>query len=163
MEPKIRRQTKQRSTIRQVLNEAGAPLIGNEVLHRVQKVLPSVNAATLYRNLHILEEENVLHSVSVAGKTFFDASDEDRHYFYCRECERLIGIDPDAVNIPTQEAIATGRGYIAEYVHFIVEGVCPACSEEDAGFEACATCPSLCSNVISREAEGLIACKQETV
>ena len=158
-----RRSTKQRQAIQSVLEDTRVHLTGDELLLCVKEVIPTVNAATLYRNLNVLEEERVVSRVSVGGKTFFEHAVDQHSHFYCHVCERLIAVDADALPTPSQETLRTTSGFVAERVSLLVEGTCAACSTEHTEMAAsgCASCPSLCSNVISEAETEEIACKIE--
>lgn len=161
MSAKNRRQTKQRSAILEVLNDVDSAITGADLLEDVQILLPSINAATLYRNLHILEEEGVVRRVSVAGKTFFDPKTELHHHFYCHGCERLINVEADAISVPGTDAIMAGQGFVAEHVSFVIEGSCAMCSQEKSTNALCGSCPSLCKNAISSVEVEEVPCSQE--
>ena len=144
-----RRFTKQRQAVLACLISAKAHLTADELLLLVQQMLPSVNAATLYRNLHILEEEALVSRVSVRGTTFFEVSEDDHSHFFCLSCNALRSIRPDAVGIPSTQSVRAEGGFTVLGVSVLVEGVCSTCSGKPTPRHACGTCPSLCQNVIA--------------
>ncbi len=156
-----RRQTAQRQAIFEALQAASTHLTAEELLTRAQAAFPSVNAATLYRNLDVLEEASQIRRIAVHGMTYFEPTTVRHHHFHCRSCERLIAIDADALPVPSAQMLATRSGFVAEQVSLLVEGICASCSAstEAPVTPSCSTCASLCRNVIAPRGTAEVDCK----
>lgn len=87
-----RRSTQQREAIRGVFRLDGRPLGVPEVLARARETVPSLNQATVYRNLNLLVTDGWLTRVAhpEAGTLYERAGKDHHHHFYCRRCSRLF-------------------------------------------------------------------------
>jgi len=129
------------------LNEAGfrtgaarqqvIELLGDEscavTALEIDRRLPSVGRASVYRTLEQLAQLELVHRVDVGGEVVaFERNDPGGHHHHmvCVRCGRLVPFsDPDL-----ERAIeAIGRRAEFEIVahDVLLRGVCPRCSERD--------------------------------
>jgi Fur family ferric uptake transcriptional regulator len=90
-----KRQTRQRSAIRQAIAEAGRPLTVHEILAAASSRLPGLGMATVYRTLKSLVDEGALRDVQVpASAVRYEPSGlAHHHHFLCRDCDRVYEME----------------------------------------------------------------------
>lgn len=88
----IRRDTKQRRAIRQVMEAAERPLSSEEVLDAAQGLIPGLGLATVYRTLNALQQERLLVPVDIPGhpSRYEKAGLKHHHHFACTGCRRVF-------------------------------------------------------------------------
>jgi Fur family transcriptional regulator, ferric uptake regulator len=99
----------------------------------IDRRLPNVGRASVYRTLEQLEQLELVHRVDVGGEVVaFERNDPGGHHHHmvCIRCGRLVPFaDPDL------ERAIEGIGARAEFeitAHdVLLRGVCPRCSERD--------------------------------
>lgn len=87
------RNTKQKQVVlNAVLNSFDHPT-AETVLNRCKAEMPSVNLATVYRNLHALTLENKIKRIAISGGDRFDKTLTEHAHFKCQKCQSVIDID----------------------------------------------------------------------
>jgi Fur family ferric uptake transcriptional regulator len=98
----------------------------------IDRRLPSVGRASVYRTLEQLEQLGLLHRVDVGGESVaFERNDpgEHHHHMVCVRCGRLVPFEDSDL----ERAIhRVGEGAEFEVVSHdvLLRGVCPRCQEE---------------------------------
>lgn len=99
----------------------------------IDRRLPSVGRASVYRTLEQLEQLELVHRVDVGGEVVAFERDDPRghhHHMVCIRCGRLVPFSD-----PKLERAIEGIGERAEFeivAHdVLLRGVCPRCSERD--------------------------------
>lgn len=117
----MERNTRQRTAIRQVIADAGRPLLPQEILQAAGVVVPGLSLATVYRNLRALVDEGELLAVTLPGEVprYEIAGHEHHHHFQCERCERvfevhacpgnLAGLAPEGFSVERHELTLYGR------------------------------------------------------
>lgn len=90
--------TSQRRAIIEVLCEnIGKFLSAEEILNLSKQKYPQTNFSTVYRNLEVLEELNLIHKTNMSlDNTFYYEIidiDEHHHHIICRKCGKTQAID----------------------------------------------------------------------
>lgn len=129
MPPSAQRQTRQKEAIGQVLERAERPLDIEEILRRGRQRVPSLNLATVYRNLNRLVEDGRLRRLEHPGQgVYFERADAaHHHHFHCRRCAGLFCL-PGCPLEGTHPAAP--RGFITEEHQLILYGLCRDCAEQ---------------------------------
>ncbi|MGE4319795.1 MAG: Fur family transcriptional regulator [Deferribacterales bacterium] len=101
---------------------------GIEDLHdKVKEVYSSVSLATIYKNIHILVDENILREVPVHGrKSVYEINIGDHVHMCCTKCGEIT----DIMNIDTRPMILEAErqsGQPYERIAVMLQGVCPKC------------------------------------
>jgi Fur family ferric uptake transcriptional regulator len=99
----------------------------------IDRRLPSVGRASVYRTLDQLEQLELVHRVDVGGEVVaFERNDPGGHHHHmvCVRCGRLVPFSD-----PALERAIEGVGERAEFeitAHdVLLRGACPRCSERD--------------------------------
>jgi Fur family ferric uptake transcriptional regulator len=99
----------------------------------IDRRLPSVGRASVYRTLEQLEQLELVHRVDVGGEVVaFERVDPSGHHHHmvCIRCGRLVPFSD-----PALEQAIEGIGEQAEFVitahDVLLRGICPRCSQRD--------------------------------
>lgn len=119
------RKTIQRQAILQALTEANRPLRVAEILAMGREAAPTLDQATVYRNLNRLVEERVaLRIVHPDLGTLFEiAGKGHHHHFHCRVCDRVLELPGCALEADHHAP----KGFRVESHELYLSGVCAAC------------------------------------
>lgn len=123
------RMTNQREMILRELKKSKRHLTADELYERVKKFMPRISLATVYRNLEILSDVNMIRKLEISGRQKrFDSELEDHDHIYCVECHRIENIDisPWQVEVPVEEA----HGYTITGRRLEITGICPRCQKK---------------------------------
>jgi Fur family ferric uptake transcriptional regulator len=120
------RSTRQRRTIRDVVERAGRPLTTDEILTAAQASIPSLGKATVYRSIRALLDEGWLAAVDVPGRTalYERAGKEHHHHFECLHCKRVYELDGCASEIRGE----LPPGFVSTGHDVTMYGACAGCS-----------------------------------
>ena len=117
--------SKQRTIVyNAVINSCDHPT-ADIVLARCKELMPSINLATVYRNLNALIKEGVIQKVMVDGGDRFDKTLGPHAHFQCKVCNSVVdieGIDLSCIN---------SSGFLKDNqideVDVTLKGVCQRC------------------------------------
>ncbi len=132
MDRKASRNTIQRDLVFNAVKSLYHPT-ADEVYSKILTQSPSISKATVYRNLHLLAEMNLISEVNLPGEADrFDAVLQKHYHAICRKCGRIIDVDADSVD----ENILTGLiknlddiGFTVENYDFYLSGICNDCKD----------------------------------
>ena len=122
----VERSTRQRRTIRDVVERAGRPLSTDEILAGAQSSIPSLGKATVYRSIRTLLEEGWLAAVDMPGRSplYERAGKGHHHHFACSACKRVYELDGCASEIRGE----LPAGFVSTGHDVTIYGTCAACS-----------------------------------
>ena len=120
------RNTRQRRTIRDVVERAGRPLSTDEILAGAHASLPTLGRATVYRSIRALLDEGWLAAVDVPGRTslYERAGKAHHHHFECTQCKRVYELAGCASEIRGE----LPPGFVATGHDVMIFGACAGCS-----------------------------------
>ncbi len=121
------RPTSGRILVARALSDASSPLTMSELEER----LVTMDKSGIFRALTLFRANHVVHAIDSSQGTRYElchadvhGKDSDRHvHFYCTKCQRtlcLTELPPPDISLP--------KGFAAEAVNCIVEGICPDCT-----------------------------------
>ncbi len=93
----MKRLTNQKITILDFLRKTKIHPTAKEVYSNVQKNLPRISQATVYRILDEFIKEDLIKSIP-GKKTRFDGNDIAHQHFVCKNCGKLIDVYDDTLN-----------------------------------------------------------------
>ncbi len=92
----MKRQTKQRSVVQRLFEQAQRPLSPGEVLEQARGELRAISLATIYRTLKTLLDSGEIVPVSLPGLPdryeTRGCADHHHHHFHCDDCGRVFDI-----------------------------------------------------------------------
>ena len=121
------RETKQKQVVlNAVLNSCDHPT-AETILMRCKAELPSVNLATVYRNLNALSLENKIRRLAISGGDRFDKTLHSHAHFKCVNCHCVFDID----NVNISDIIENAKGSVNTVlgIDLTVNGVCLSCAK----------------------------------
>ena len=126
------RMTPQRRTIVAEIMGMEGHISAQVVAGRVKDRLPGVNDSTIYRTLELLEELGFLsHAHIESGFEYHHAADHDHVHLICERCGRSEALSVDETE-PLRELISRHRGFVPDFTHFAISGVCAECQRAGA-------------------------------
>ncbi len=119
------RNTRQRRTIRDVVERAGRPLSAEEILISAQATIPSLGKATVYRSIRALFDEGWLTAVDVPGRNalYERAGKGHNHHFQCSHCKRVYELDGCASEVRGE----LPAGFVSTGHDVTIYGACATC------------------------------------
>ncbi len=129
----VRRNTKQKEMVLKAINlYMGHPSADN-VYELVHKENPSVSKATVYRNLQILSDENVIKKLEASGKdeVLYDRNVALHAHAICVSCGHFIDVDVPGESDIDRKAVAEENGFTIFSHEIIFKGLCNKCREKE--------------------------------
>ena len=123
----IRRDTKQREAILNVLHGANSHPTADWVYDEVRKVIPNISKGTVYRNLKILREDGKISELNLSGTVSrYEGNQKNHYHFRCEKCGRVFDLD-EPVNNELDEKISKRTGFKVSYHQLEFRGLCKDC------------------------------------
>ena len=87
--------------------------------------MPSINMATVYRNLTVLVDQNKIIRLTLSTGDRFDKTLYPHPHFYCKCCGNVKDVDHDAVSdmITSIES----QNFQIDKTDIMFTGICPNC------------------------------------
>ena len=121
------RMTRQRRVILDELRKVRSHPTADELYARVRRRLPRISLGTVYRNLNILTELGIIHTLELAGnQKRFDGTCDEHYHVRCLGCGRVDDV-PAAPSAAIVNRIRRKLHYeiIGHRLEFV--GYCPRC------------------------------------
>ena len=121
------RMTRQRRVILEELRKVRSHPTADELYTRVRRRLPRISLGTVYRDLNLLSELGIIHTLKLAGgQKRFDGTCEEHYHVRCLGCGRVDDV-PAAPSAAIVKKIGRKLRYeiIGHRLEFV--GFCPAC------------------------------------
>jgi len=123
----MRRDTRQRKAILEVLRNTRAHPTADQVYDRVKKHIPNISMGTIYRNLRVLEEDGVISVLNINGTlSRYEVKQESHYHFRCEICGRVFDLDEPIV-FKLDKRIAKKTGFKVKYHQTEFRGLCKDC------------------------------------
>ncbi len=92
-----------------------------------------IDAASVYRNLEMLERHGLVHHVHLGHGPglYVLVGRRDSEYLYCDRCARVEAVAPDRLDAVRDE-LRRRFGYEVRFTHFPIVGLCPSCAASPA-------------------------------
>jgi Fur family ferric uptake transcriptional regulator len=120
-----KRNTKQKSAIREAFLETDRPLSPDEILELARSRHPQLGIATVYRNIQTLVAEKWLQVVEIPGTParYEISGKKHHHHFHCNACGKLFDFEGCVAQIKPK----LPRGFRATGHEFFLYGICREC------------------------------------
>ncbi len=126
------RMTPQRTIIIDLLIKHQHSLISIDTLLANAKALnPAINATTIYRNIDLLSEMDLLYSRNTDdGSKLYKliCHTAHHHHIICSHCGKMLPIDYCPI-VPQLESLVKDSGFILEAHNLELIGLCPDCQK----------------------------------
>ncbi len=123
--------TKQRQVILEELRKVKTHPTADDMYQMLRKKMPKISLGTVYRNLEILSEANIIQKLDVGGtQKRFDGDTSIHSHVRCVDCGRVgdIDIKPN-YNIEAEARKVTDFEIYRHRLEFT--GLCPECHEKN--------------------------------
>ncbi len=85
--------TPQRLLILDIINKRGHVEI-EELYKNINKIIPSISVATIYKNLKLLTEKKIVKEVNINSfKTLYEVNTSPHIHFICKNCNKIFDIE----------------------------------------------------------------------
>lgn len=127
--PKVRN-TKQRQIILRVLKGTNTHPTADWLYQKVKDKIPNISLGTVYRNLGVLKEQELIQELRHAGsQSRYDGNPQPHYHFFCLDCGRV-----EDVILPYSEQMDQDfQSQMPEYAVFGHKtefyGCCPDCKK----------------------------------
>ncbi|MEA2355447.1 MAG: hypothetical protein QOD61_1576 [Solirubrobacteraceae bacterium] len=113
-----------RRLVLELLFSASGPVSAEHVANTL-----GIDAASVYRNLEMLERHGLVHHVHLGhGPGLYVLVGRGEHeYLYCDRCATVEAVGPERLD-PVREELRRSFGYEVRFTHFPIVGLCPACA-----------------------------------
>ena len=123
----MKRLTTQRQIILEELAKLKTNPTASEVYDMVRKRLPRIGLGTVYRNLELMAENDMIRKIEVGGtQNRYDAITKPHYHIRCSRCGKVDDIDveinDDLVKGAAKSCLYQIQGHRIEF-----SGVCPDC------------------------------------
>lgn len=118
--------TKKRKDILTFFTREDGYRTAKDVIQYMEETYPGISFDTVYRNLHLFHDINILETTELDGEKLFRISctQHHHHHFICRECGKTKEINV----CPMQEVASNLANYSIEDHKFEIYGRCPSCN-----------------------------------
>ena len=120
--------TRQRAAILEVLRRGKCHYTADEIFALAKEILPTISRATVYNNLHSLEEEEMIRRIGGEGASArYDSSYIPHGHLFCKECGGIFDFTiPDFDKTLGAYANCAVNSY-----ELRILGVCSACRKKN--------------------------------
>ena len=101
-----------------------------EIFEEVKQNLPRITKATVYKNLKILAENNIIKEVNVRGVSRFEAKTELQHHIICKTCGKIVDFKSKDLFDYALNMVENERDFIIESAETIFFGNCKECTRD---------------------------------
>ncbi len=100
-----------------------------EIYEEVKQTLPRITKATVYQNLKILVNNDLLKEVNVKGISRFEAKTEPHHHIICKTCGKIVDFVSDELIDYSLKIIKKQEDFIINSTETSFFGICRTCDE----------------------------------
>ncbi|OGO22966.1 MAG: hypothetical protein A2Z28_04630 [Chloroflexi bacterium RBG_16_51_9] len=121
------KKTRQKELILRVLMSNPFHPTAVSIYDQVRKEMPHISLATVYRNLKLFLELDMISELDVDGSlSRFDIRTDEHGHFWCKQCDRIFNLD-EPVNKTLNGGLARKNGFEVSNYQLVMRGLCPEC------------------------------------
>jgi Fur family transcriptional regulator, peroxide stress response regulator len=103
----------------------------------VQKKIPSISLATVYKNVRTFLESGMLRAVSMHhGSIRVEPNKSEHYHLVCTRCRRITDLDPESVKVLPLTRKRSLKGFQVTRIAIDVLGICAACAAKQDPIKA---------------------------
>ncbi|MFX0173457.1 MAG: Fur family transcriptional regulator [Candidatus Hodarchaeota archaeon] len=121
--------TNQRVTILNFLKDNLKHPTVEEIFEVVHQKLPRITKATVYKNLKVLVENDLIKEVNVKGVSRFEAKMEPHHHIICKSCRKIIDFESKELITFALKMIESKKDFVITTAETNFYGFCKTCKE----------------------------------
>ena len=125
----MRRDTKQREAILNLLKNTRSHPTADQLYSEVRKEIPNISMGTVYRNLQVLQESGLISALNInVAQSRYEIKQENHYHFRCEHCERVFDLD-EPINKEINDRIARKTGFTISNHQTEFRGLCNNCKQ----------------------------------
>jgi Fe2+ or Zn2+ uptake regulation protein len=126
----IRRETKQREAILNVLRRTDSHPTADWIYDEVRKMIPNISKGTVYRNLKLLVQAGEISELNISGTVSrYEGKLKNHYHFRCEKCGRVFDL-AEPIHNELDEKIAKQTGFKVSYHQLEFRGLCKNCQRQ---------------------------------
>ena len=123
--------SRQREVILETLTEVNIHPTAEELYKLVNRKYPKISKSTVYRNINILVESNVIRKIKMlSGADRFDYICKEHYHAICEKCGKVFDFDYSFNKKELKEIIKNQTGIITDADNIAIYGICEECNSK---------------------------------
>ena len=123
--------SRQREIILETLKEVNIHPTAEELYKLVNRKYPKISKSTVYRNINILVESNVIRKIKMlSGADRFDYICKEHYHAICEKCGKVFDFDYSFNKKELKEIIKNQTGIITDAGNIAIYGICEECNSK---------------------------------
>lgn len=99
-----------------------------EIYEQIKSTYPSISLATIYKNVSVLCEANILREIKAPkDKQKYELSSDKHLHVYCESCGKLEDIRLETSHL--EDDCTQKSGYAVSDISAVLIGLCPDCAK----------------------------------
>ena len=123
--------SRQREIILETLKEVNIHPTAEELYKLVNRKYPKISKSTVYRNINILVESNVIRKIKMlSGADRLDYICKEHYHAICEKCGKVFDFDYSFNKKELKEIIKNQTGIITDADNIAIYGICEECNSK---------------------------------
>lgn len=123
--------SKQREIILETLKATYTHQTAEELYNLVHEKYPKISKSTVYRNINILVENNLIRRIKMqSGADRFDYIFKTHYHAICEKCGKVFDFEYEFENEELKKTIQNQTGITAKTESITVYGICDKCKSK---------------------------------
>lgn len=121
------KQTNQRTIILEYLKDNYNHPTVDDVFYFVKNKIPTVSKKTVYRNLQLLSEKNIIRELKIKGILKYDSVLRPHCHLICTECNQIIDKNNKELQLYANKIANNIKDFEVKYPSINFYGICKKC------------------------------------
>lgn len=123
--------SRQREIILETLKEVNIHPTAEELYKLVNRKYPKISKSTVYRNINILVQSNVIRKIKMlSGADRFDYICKEHYHAICEKCGKVFDFDYSFNKEELKEIIKNQTGIMTDADNIAIYGICEECNSK---------------------------------
>jgi len=124
--------SKQRQQILNTLQDFSDHPTAEQIFEKVRNDIPSISLGTVYRNLGLLVEQNIIRKFISPGESSvrYDGRNDEHSHLVCEVCQKVFDIDVSTFS-QLDETLEHDTGFLVKEHDIVLRGICKDCKGSD--------------------------------
>ncbi len=122
--------SKQRQQVLKTLQEFPNHPTAEQIYEQVRKKIPTISLGTVYRNLGLLVEQNIIRKFESPGESSirYDGRNDEHSHLVCMNCNKVYDIDISTFS-QLDITLEHNTGFKVQEHDIVLRGICKECRE----------------------------------
>jgi Fur family ferric uptake transcriptional regulator len=98
-----------------------------EIFEEVKQNLPRITKATVYKNLKVLVNNNIIKEVNVKGVSRFEAKIKPHHHIICKTCGKIVDFHSKDLIDYALKTVKNQKEFVIKSAETTFFGHCKVC------------------------------------